>query len=357
MRRSLVWMLIVVLMPGIAACGGEKTGTRMPEPRVVKITPRNTGDLRVMLGGDTMFDDLALPWLMKYGWSYSLAGVAPLLRQADLVNLNLETAVAAECKRSYGHYAYYMPPEALAGLVNSGVQVVTLANNHVFDCGEKGLTATIQNVEKAGLAHYGGGVTEEEANRPLIVELGNTKIGFLGMYDYGTGSRKKGTAVISEANVRGLIHGLRSKVDVLLVVFHWGTNYVKDFDNKQKKFGRLALAEGADVVIGHHPHIPQAVELYKDKPLIYSLGNFAFGTGNNQAQEGLLAELVLSGKKIKKVLFYPLFLQNRDEKVRWQTQLAQGERGQKTMKNIMRMSGGLGGKMFIRDDHLELAVK
>lgn len=356
MKRPLV-VVLILLSVGVLNLAGCRELTPMPEPTLVQLAPVNESSLHILLGGDTMIDDLALPYLLKYGWGYQLAALQPLFKRMDLVSVNLEVPVCGECKRSrMKKYAYAMTPESLAGLQENGVDVVCLANNHFRDCGDYGKETTIAGLDEWRIHHFGGGRTEEEANRPLIVQVGETRLGFLGFYNESGRFSVHGTARMSEANIQGLIGGLRPLVDVLIVNFHWGKNYRVAIDATQRRFGRLAIDNGADLVVGHGPHLPQAMEMYRDKPVIYSLGNCAFGTGNNIADEGLLAELVIRDKQLQQVNFHPLHNQNRNPDVKWQPRIAEGVRGKKILRNFIGASRQLGVELDLRKNQAVLKL-
>ncbi|MDP8225898.1 MAG: CapA family protein [Candidatus Lernaella stagnicola] len=357
MRRAGV-LVIGCLLLGllVAACG--ETPVELPEPKRVTLAPQNENELHLVFGGDTMIDDLALPWLLAHGWDYTLRGLKPLFERADLVGLNLEVPVARACRRSKTKkYSYVMMPEALAGLKNNGVDVVNLANNHYRDCGPAGKESTVRFLDEWGIEHIGGGLTPAEAGRPLIVQFGETTVGLLGFYGYSGNHAKHGTAQLTEASVRGLIGGLRPLVDVLVVNVHWGKNYVVDVDAKQRRFGHLMLDLGADAIVGHGPHIPQAMELYSGKPLVYSVGNGAFATGNNRAHESLLAEFIVRDRRIRNVVFHPIWNQNRHEGVRWQPRPAKGKRAARTLRRFAAASAQFGAALTIRDDTAELPLR
>jgi poly-gamma-glutamate capsule biosynthesis protein CapA/YwtB (metallophosphatase superfamily) len=334
----------------------ESTG-EMPEPTRVELEPKNTDGLHIVMAGDTMLDDLAMPYLLKYGWEYSLAELGKLFATADLVGLNLEVPVARRCRRSkIKKYAYSMLPEALAGLKNNGVHMVNLANNHYRDCGKSGKKSTIKHLDNWGLWHFGGGVTEQEADRPLIVELGDTTVGLLGFYGYFGNYRRHGTAQLTESNIARLVGGLRPLVDVLIVNVHWGQNYAVEVDAKQQRLGRLLIEHGADAVVGHGAHIPQEMELYLDKPLLYSIGNGAFGTGNNAARESLLAEFIVRGGAIDELRVHPIFNQNRNLGVKWQPRLATGQKATRTLRKFTSRSARRGAEFTLQDDQAILAL-
>ncbi len=342
-RAAALLLLAGFIAAALAACA--QIGTPMPQPTHLTLTQKNEDALRLIFAGDTMLDDLALPFLLKHGWDYTLRGLAPLFGRADLVGLNLEVPVAHSCRRiKTKKYAYFMVPEALEGLTKNGVHVVTLANNHYRDCGAPGKVSTVRSLDERGIGHVGGGVTEQDACRPLVVHLGDTTIGLLGFYGYRGEHAKHGTCLLNETNVAGLILGLRPLVDVLVVNVHWGKNYVVEIDQKQRRFGHLMLDLGADAVVGHGPHIPQATELYGGKALIYSVGNGAFATGNNRARESLLAEFIVRDKQIQRLVVHPIWNQNRNPQVRWKPRPARGMRANNTLRKLVGASAQLGAR-------------
>jgi len=345
MKRLFIIAAAFAALSFFAVSCGE--GENSLAPRTAKIEKRTDGPVSVIVVGDTMFDDLALPYIIKYGYEYQLSAVRDLLMDADVVNANLEVAVSSGCKRSKKKFAYYMLPEGLSGLTENGVNVVCLANNHVLDCGEKGMTDGLKHMENAGLHYYGAGLGEDR-HRGVVVDVDGTRIGFVGWYNYRLEKGHCGTAHISEQAVKADIAAVKRKADVVIATFHWGKNYEPKMDKKQKFFGRLAIDSGADAVVGHHPHIPQAMTVYKGKPIIYSVGNFCFSTGNNSAAEGFAAKFFIEGKRIARLEMIPLFVQMRNEQVRWQTRPAEGRRAQKTLGSLVKAS---------RKHDVELTVK
>jgi poly-gamma-glutamate capsule biosynthesis protein CapA/YwtB (metallophosphatase superfamily) len=139
------------------------------------------------------------------------------------------------------------------------------------------------------------------------------------------------------------------------VVVHWGENY-RPVDRWQKTIGRAAIDLGADVVIGHHPHQAQPVELYKGKPIVYSLGNFAFGTiGRNSMRFGMGAALHLEKGKIAAVEFIPLLTQNRI--VNYQPRIPTGKNLDRFFKELISGSSPLGARIIRRGDRGWLELK
>ncbi len=343
MLRRMVLIVLILLLSG---CTSEQ-----PDSASRVISASREGVVTLAMGGDTMLDDLALPWIKKYGYDYPLREVAGHLRAADIAVVNLEVPVTDNCQRRSKKYSYKMEPEGLDALAAAGVDLVCLANNHALDCGPEGLQSTISLLEKRGIGYVGAGMSADEARRGLVYDVSGTRVGFLAYYSYRSQPDGPSVATINEEGLSLDIRRLRQRCDVLVVQFHWGDNYKFRVDDKQSRFGRRAIDLGADMVVGHHPHIYQAAELYRGKPIVYSLGNFAFGTGNNSARDGLLLWATIEQKRLTEVRLIPLFIQNRSPEVLFQTRLHQGPAAKRVLARLAKASSDeFGTKIRIAED-------
>jgi poly-gamma-glutamate synthesis protein (capsule biosynthesis protein) len=170
-----------------------------------------------------------------------------------------------------------------------------LANNHSLDYGEVGLLQTQELLADAGIAAIGGGTTEAEARRGVVLQFaGGPRIGVLAYFKsnpqyhrwgwYARGQRG-GAALAEISAVREDVRRLRRASDAVIVQFHFGFNY-RPVSGHQEVLARAAIDAGAAAVLGHHPHIAQPVEVYRGRPILYSLGNFVFGTEGRFAESG-----------------------------------------------------------------------
>jgi len=336
-----VFILIIVA----SACKDSGFSVVSADVRDVKITAKAPGKAVVVIGGDTMLDDLALPYILAYGYDYMLKDISKVFSAADVAVVNLECSVTDQCKRETKRYSYFMKPEGLAALKNAGINIVTTANNHLMDCGEEGLKATLSNLEKAGIEQVGGGIDQKQIHTALIMNVSGIKIGFASFFDYNEATKPEGYARIQKGTIAGVLKALKSKADVVVPIFHWGANYKNDIDKKQREYAEFAVKYGANLVVGHHPHIAQAVAMIKHVPVIYSLGNCAFGTGNNQVSSAVLCRFVATKKGLTTVELLPLATQNRNPKVLWQPKILSGQDAQEMMKNIVKKSRSLGASL------------
>jgi len=238
--------------------------------------------------GDMMLCDKALPTLEKHGYDYFFQKVGPLFENADLVMGNLEAPITQHDVRldPDKEWSYHQEPIAADALRESGFDVLCLANNHVLDFGEVGLQDTLDNLQRVGIVPLGAGMDEEAARQGHVVDLSGTRVGLLAYQKSSRGKRKAGwfaegdhpgCVPMDRDVMREDIARMRERADVVIVHCHYGKNYaqVTEF---QEKISREIIDMGADAVNGHHSHAAQGVEIYKGKPILYSLGNFAFGS-------------------------------------------------------------------------------
>jgi poly-gamma-glutamate capsule biosynthesis protein CapA/YwtB (metallophosphatase superfamily) len=247
---------------------------------------------RIAFIGDTLLGGEAQAVLDARGYDYALRALRPLLRDADLVVVNhegpLTTRDQPDTKLETGRrrYWYRADPSSAVALAAAGVRVVSLANNHVLDFGVDGLEETLSSLDAAGIAHCGAGPDDASARRPVIIDAGGLRIGFLStMQRYHlyvrenlyASTTRAGPARLRLHHIRQDIAALRRDADVCVVLVHWGRNY-RGVSPRQERLARALREAGADLIVGHHPHIPQRVEVIGSTPVLYSLGNGALGT-------------------------------------------------------------------------------
>lgn len=201
---------------------------------------------------------------------------------ADLAFANLESPLAsADVKgRTFRKGAPILrgTPKAAPALAKAGLDVVSLANNHVFDLGRAGLEQTLSHVRGAGVETLGAGLSHDEAFRPFRRTLGGLRIGALA-FTYGTNHPAEGGAVAARLrdDPAGEVARLRPDVDRLFVSLHWGEQFRHAVSQDQIGLAHKLIEAGADAIVGHHPHVLQGVEKYRGRPIVYSLGNFLWG--------------------------------------------------------------------------------
>lgn len=207
-----------------------------------------------------------------------------VVKSADYSICNFEAAIAGFGTRqpkSGSHIA--QPASTVDGLKEQGFDLLLLANNHIFDYGKKGLVATLDAANKAGVDTLGAGVDQDSAYAPLIKEIDDIKIGIVnaceaqfGVIDHFDREEKAGYAWINHPKIDTTVLALKKECDFVIVCAHAGLeNY--DIPQKEWRIRYKHLCDlGADVIIGSHPHVPQGYEEHNESIIFYSLGNFYF---------------------------------------------------------------------------------
>lgn len=233
------------------------------------------------------------------------SGLKPIFDWADLTLVNLECPFTEHGSPIPKNFNFRARPELVELLKNGEIGAATLANNHMMDYGEIGLSDTIATLDGAGILHFGAGGNLAAARAPLITERAGVRLGFLGYYFQDAHDMLEPRAVYATERSAGVagcytdlacmttmleqdLAALVARVDAAIVFFHWGhegSNEVRDY---QISLAHRAVDLGARAVLGAHPHRFQGVEVYREAPIFYSLGNFVFG-GNKDPKDKLSA--------------------------------------------------------------------
>jgi poly-gamma-glutamate capsule biosynthesis protein CapA/YwtB (metallophosphatase superfamily) len=204
----------------------------------------------------------------------------PVLRASDLRVTNLECTLDARGQPVWKSGSVFGGrPEHLKGLASVPFEIVTLASNHAFDYGIESFQRTTRLLGESGIRHAGAGLSAEEARRPLLFEVRGIKLALINFCegeDFTAAVHGPGVFGWEIPRVIDLVRQVREGVDLVLVIGHCGVEYIPfPPPYVTAAFQRIAEA-GADLVIGHHPHVPQGVQIHRNVPICYSLGNFVF---------------------------------------------------------------------------------
>lgn len=240
-------------------------------------------------------------------WNYPFLKIADLLKSADLTFGNLEGPISKNGTKVGSIYSFEANPKSVEGLIYSGFDVVSVANNHIWDYGGEAFKDTLKILKENNISYVGGGFTYDEAHTPVIKEVNGTKIAYLGYTNLlppflGTKGDKLSVAFPDEDQLALDIHNAKRLADIVVVSFHWGNEYETHHNSFQENLAHIAIDAGADLVVGHHPHVIQEIEKYKDGYIAYSLGNFVFDQNfSEETKSGLLLSVTLKNKKIEQV--------------------------------------------------------
>ncbi len=343
--------LLMLLLP---ACGmltprTAPTETTSPEQTTISTPPAIAApavvddEIRISAVGDIMLDGTARPVLQENGYDYPFVHMLPVFKDAHVVIGNLEgpltTRGTAESDKTY---TFRSPPDKVsAALKNAGFNVVTLANNHTLDYGPEGLAQTLEALDAVGIHHVGAGADLAAARRVAIVTVNGQRVAFLGYSvtlpeTFYAGAHKAGTAFGHEAHVRADVTAARLQADIVIVSFHWGQEGKTELREYQTHLGHVAIDAGAQAVLGHHPHILQAIEYYKDGVILYSLGNFVFGSYSKTAAVSAVAQLSFRQGRLTALRMVPIRVNNFE--VQFQPRVLAGAEADAVVDTLQRLS-------------------
>jgi len=327
MRRKLVTRLSLIIflfansLFAISFLIGSRVIGIQGKAQVSKV-PENSlekqKEISLILVGDIMLDRGIKIMMMKNNdWRFPFLKIADELKGANFLFGNLEGPISDKGEKVGSIYSFSNDPRVIEGLNFAGFDILSLANNHAFDYGREALEDTFLRLKTAGIDYVGAGFNEKEAYSPVIKEVnGSTgspqvKIGFLAYTNLGPESWKateknSGIAWINEKKIEKIkedIKTAREKVDILIVSLHAGEEYIFEPTQFQISFSKAAIDAGADIVIGHHPHLIQKSEQYQNGWIFYSLGNFVFDQSfSKETMEGQTVKILIEDKKIKEVI-------------------------------------------------------
>lgn len=293
----------------------------------------NDPTVTLMFGGDVTLTDAYTDSVgSDRQWAFSAMGEA---RQVDVAMVNLEAPfTTSTTPLPDKQFNFKAEPENVQVLKNGGIDLVTLANNHAMDYQTAGLEDTIKILDQAGIHHVGAGRTIEEARRPEILDVKGQRIAYLGYYDgdfQAAGEGIAGTNSRQNDRVAADIKAIRNQVDWIVVNYHWGEELAKYPGDYQMDLAHFTIDQGADLVVGHHPHVLQGAEIYKGRPIVYSLGNFIFGGKSVSDYDTAVLKVALKDKQMK-VEFLPVEVRG------FQPKVVSGDRGTEILHEIENVS-------------------
>jgi len=254
-----------------ATLGKAKASCKVTVTKEVQITISAAGDV-------TLSSDIKQPKAVNFfsvydevkDNSYFFKNVKSIFKNDDMTIVNFEGTLSNRGSRVDKKWAFRGKPSYIDILTEGSVEAVAFANNHVRDYGDVSYNDTIECFKKAGIVY-------SSYSTVGIYEVKDIRIGMISIQECGVAKKTY------EDTLRKAIKAVKKKKpDLLIVSFHWGTEYTYKPNKAQVDLARMAIDEGgADLVLGHHPHVLQPIEKYKDAYIVYSLGNFCFGGNTN----------------------------------------------------------------------------
>ncbi len=240
-------------------------------------------------------------------------------------------------------------PRTAASLRVAGFDLVTLANNHIMDYGVPALEDTLFTLNQHGIAHTGAGLNQAAARQPVILKTpAGQRIAFLAYSqtfpaEFWAQVNRPGTANADSRILAADIRNAKTQAELVVVSFHWGEelrNYPKSY---QRKFAHESIEAGASVVIGHHPHVLQGLEVYRGGLIAYSLGNFLFGSYSEKSTDSAILAVDFDRNGLIQAQLYPVNVSNRE--VLFQTKLRRGADAHRVLTDLRAFSAEFGTRL------------
>ncbi|NLB18729.1 MAG: CapA family protein [Syntrophomonadaceae bacterium] len=358
-KKILIGTIFLALIVGMAWSYQGESETLPPEIPVEEPSL----EVSLLAVGDVMLARKVERLTQANGDTYPFIKISSHLKEADLTFGNLESPLSDRGTPLPGKGIQFRArPQLAQTLQESGFNVLSVANNHSLDYDAPAFLDTIELLRGAGVLTAGGGQDLTEARQPVIIEKNGLKVGILAYTDFAdiffdysyrrsfeATDERSGVAPLREEMILADLEELRPYVDVAIVSLHWGTEYSPVPDKSQQVLGRALLDGGADLIIGHHPHIIQGFEKYKNGLIAYSLGNFIFDQNQHvYTREGLILEVSLNPEGLGEIQVRPVFI---DES---QPYLLEGQAAQKILENVQNQTRRLGTESTINGDYLAL---
>lgn len=286
--------------------------------KVISVNSADAESVKLLFAGDILLDDhyAVMANLRDRGGNVEEAFSTELLevmQSADVFMLNNEFTFTNRGTATAGkQFTFRANPDNVSLLKEIGVDVVSVANNHIYDYGEISLLDTLETLKDAGIAYTGAGKNLEEAMKPVYLIANGMKIGIIGATQIernGTPDTKEATEnsagvlrCMNTENLLKVIAQMEESCDYTILYVHWGTESQEQTDWLQEEQAPLYAEAGVDLIIGDHPHCLQRIDTVLGVPVIYSLGNFWF---NSKTQNSCVVEVVLKDKEMQTFRFLP----------------------------------------------------
>ena len=267
--------------------------------------------------GDIMLSRVVADKMTRNGVDYPFASTTVFLNDADITFGNLETSITAGRHIGSGEMVFRADPLSAGALSRAGFDIVSLANNHTPNFGSKGLLDTFSYLTLSNIQYVGAGKNSSEANEAKYIVSKGITFAFLAYNDsdvvpvsYAATEDTAGTAFMRIDAMIEAVKEAKTKADIVIVSMHSGNEYTDVPDVSQSTFAHAAIDAGAELVIGHHPHVVQTMEQYKGKYIFYSLGNFIFDQRYDVTKDGLALKIIFTKDGVETISFHPVHIED-----------------------------------------------
>jgi len=301
------------LLPVISIILAAFTLFKLGLCRLEPAEKQNKNEIVIVAGGDVLLDGKVRYAEGFGGDGYGIfSGIASVVSAADLAFANLEFPFTSKCSCQPKEFCFHCDPIKAMGLARAGFDIMTLANNHTYDCGRDAIMESVGTLDKAGIKHAGAGPNYAEAMKPAIFDLAGWKVAVFSFTIFGLQGLKWNpdaptVAYAQEPDMISAVRAVRGSVDTVIVSLHWGHEFTWSPIPPQRRLAVSLSQAGADVIVGHHPHILEPCTRINNTWVAYSLGNLVFGSKSFEAKRTALMRIIIDKKsKDIRIEFVPL---------------------------------------------------
>ncbi len=302
-----------------------------------RLTPEPQETTMIAVGDIMLSRVVEQKMLAQKNFNYPFLKIGAYLKTADLALGNLETAITPGAIVKTGGMAFRADPQVAQVLRDNNFQILSLANNHTPNFGATGLKDTFKYLTTAGIKYIGAGENLARAREAQYLEVNGIKIAWLARTEqlmvpenYAAGEKNPGTAFWDQEEITTAIKSAKEQADLVIVSMHAGVEYTPEPTKEQEAFARVAIDAGAEMAIGHHPHVVQTAEKYQGKYIFYSLGNFIFDQmWSRETREGIALKIFLTKAGVKQIAITPILIEDY-----CQPRMIDGKEGEKIIKRL-----------------------
>lgn len=304
--------------------------------------------------GDIMTDRNVGGAIERNGARSILEKVRDLTRSADVSFANLECPLSTKGPHAPRDCVFRARPETVGVLTDGGFDVVSLANNHTLNAGREGILQTLDVLDKHGILYCGARRDREKGGEAAVVEVGQgpVRVAFIAATDLSFEHGSYNKVDPERAVLAAQIQAAKAQADVVCVSVHWGDEYQSMPNQRQKNTARAAIRAGADLVLGHHPHTLQGLEVYQGKPILYSMGNFVFDQREGERMESAIFHLEWVKGWGWQIFAKPVWI----PRSRMGPIYPETARRDKILARLAKISRGLGTTLQVRDGKAWLRI-
>ncbi len=342
LAASVVFGALLGATHGCLRGGPRRTGAGAKPP-----PPLPAKEVSIAAVGDIMLDRGVWNRIRELGIHHVMAGVRDQLRAADITFANLECPLSTVQghARPGGDLSFCADPGTAQALLDAGIDVVSLANNHSLDAGREGAWDTLRTLEADQIAYAGAYPQGGDRDPIAYLRVNDTIVAFLAYTDLSFEHGSMSKVDPDMQNALAEVREARNKADVVVVSYHWGEEYQVEPTERQKTLGHATIDAGADIILGHHPHVMSGVEQYRRGLILYSMGNFVFDQRDDPDGRMTSAIFHLQVRPQQRIdlMIIPLRIPSPE----YAPRLAGQEQRNRILANLARMSGELGTRLRV----------